>query len=222
MFQNDLYGVIFVYGYVTFLLIITEKYFSKKYPIAGRKILHILVGNIAFILPVFQTREVMAFIAAAPFILLTFLMSPHSPVKRIRGKTSEAGHGMGLVYYAIAWTVLAYFFFDSKEVIAIGIFAMSYGDGLASLLGMKLGMRKYHIFQEEKSFFGSGIMFLFTFLMMIVALVFYEISLSSNMIFVLLGIAGISAVVEGVTPLGLDNLAVPFVIIVLYWIAVSL
>jgi len=127
MFQNDFVGIAFVYIYVILLLIFTEKILSKKYPATSRKILHIMTGNIAFILPIFQTREMMAFLAAGPFILFTFLMSPHSPIKSVRGKTSEAGHGLGLVYYAIAWAVLAYIFFDTKEVIAIGILAMSYG-----------------------------------------------------------------------------------------------
>ncbi|MCK4348707.1 MAG: hypothetical protein KAW47_08830, partial [Thermoplasmatales archaeon] len=152
MFQNDFVGIAFVYIYVILLLIFTEKIISKKYPATSRKILHIMTGNIAFILPVFQTREMMAFLAAGPFILFTFLMSPHSPIKSVRGKTSEAGHGLGLVYYAIAWAVLAYLFFDTKEVIAIGILAMSYGDGLASLIGIKFGKKKYQIFEDVKSY----------------------------------------------------------------------
>ena len=102
MFQNDLIGVALVYLYVAIILIFTEKILSKKYPIASRKILHIMVGNIAFILPIFQTKEIMAFIAAGLFILFTFLMSPYSPIKSIKGKTSEVGHGLVLVYYAIA------------------------------------------------------------------------------------------------------------------------
>ena len=220
VFQNDFTGVVFVYLYVAVLLVISERVFSKRYPVAGRKLLHIMVGNIAFILPVFETREIMAFVAAGPFILFTFLMSPYSPLRSIQGKTSEAGHGMGLVYYSIAWTVLAYFFFDFKELIAIGIFAMSYGDGLASLIGMKFGRRKYQIFSDVKSYLGSFMMFVITFIMMMVALWYYGIVLSYNIGFVLIGIAGVSALVEGFTPLGLDNLSVPFVTTVLYWFMV--
>ena len=212
MFQNDFVGIAFVYIYVILLLIFTEKILSKKYPKTSRKILHIMTGNIAFILPIFQTREMMAFLAAGPFILFTFLMSPYSPVKSVRGKTSKAGHGLGLVYYAIAWAVLAYIFFDTKEVIAIGILAMSYGDGLASLIGIKFGKKKYKIFEDLKSYVGSHAMFTFTFIMMIVALLFYgKLSLTYETLFLMLCIAGISTIAEGVTPKGLDNLSVPFV-----------
>ncbi|MCK4825087.1 phosphatidate cytidylyltransferase, partial [bacterium] len=149
MIQNDFAGVALVYIYVAILLLITEKILDK-YPAESRKILHIMTGNIAFLLPIFQTREIMAFLAAGPFILFTFLMSPYSPIKSIKGKTSEAGHGMGLVYYAIAWTVLAYLFFDYKEIIAIGILVMSYGDGFASLLGVRFGKRKYRVLADKK------------------------------------------------------------------------
>jgi dolichol kinase len=218
MFQSDLVGVVLVYVYVVVLLIVSEKVFSKRYPIAGRKLLHIMVGNIAFLLPIFETREIMTFVAAGPFILFTYLMSPYSPIQSIRGKTSEAGHGMGLVYYAIAWTVLAYVFFDHKEIIAIGILAMSYGDGLASLIGLKYGERKYRIFQDTKSYVGSGAMFCFTFVLMIIAMVFYQISLSAESVLLVGDIAVIATVVEGITPLGFDNLSVPFVTAVVYWL----
>lgn len=215
--QNDIAGVLFVYVYVAILLIITEKLLSK-YPEISRKLLHIMVGNIAFVLPIFETAWIMAFIAAGPFILFTFLMSPYTPIKSIRGKTSAAGHGMGLVYYSITWTVLAYIFFNHKEIIAIGILAMSYGDGFASLIGMKFGKRKYNILGDEKSYIGSIAMFIFTFITMIIALIYYNVSITSYTIVALLFISFVASIVEGITPKGLDNLSVPFVAVSLYYL----
>lgn len=214
---GDLIGVVVVYGYVAFLLVLTEKVLSKRYPLQSRKLLHILTGNIAFLLPVFETWWVMAFVAAGPFILFTFLMSPYSPVKKLRGKTSEAGHGLGLVYYAITWTVLACVFFDSRVIIAMGILAMSYGDGLASLFGIRFGKRKYHLWGETKSYVGSLVMFLATFVMLLVAVVYYLVPVTSVLVVTLVGIAVVAMVVEAVTPFGLDNLSVPFVVAVAYW-----
>ena len=217
MFQSDIVGVAAVYIYVAVLIVFTEKVFSKKYPVQSRKFLHIMTGNIASILPLFETRAIMAFLAAGPFILFTFLMSPYSPIKSMRGKTSEAGHGLGLVYYAITWTILAYVFFDHREIIAMGILAMSYGDGLASLIGIKYGKRKYTVFKDTKSYVGSLAMFLCTFLLLVVAIVFYTEPLTARAVAYLLCMAGVATVVEGITPLGLDNLSVPFVTAVMYW-----
>ena len=216
MIQNDWVGVAIVYIYVAIMLIVTEKALHR-YPTVSRKVLHIMVGNVAFLLPIFQTREVMAFLAAGPFIFFTFLMSPHTPIKSIRGKTSAAGHSMGLVYYSITWTVLAYVFFDDMVVIAIGILAMSYGDGFASIIGGKFGKRKFNVFGDEKSYVGSFSMFVFTLITMIVAVLFYDVSLSFEHLLFLCLIALVGAFIEGITPRGFDNLTVPFVISFLYW-----
>jgi phytol kinase len=218
MYQSDLLGVAAVYIYVAVLIVFTEKIFSKRYPVQSRKFLHIMTGNIAFILPLFETREIMAFVAAGPFILFTFLMSPYSPIKSMRGKTSEAGHGLGLVYYAITWTILAYVFFDHREIIAMGILAMSYGDGLASLIGIKYGERKYTIFKDIKSYVGSLAMLICTFILLIIAILFYSEPLTIRTGAYLFCIAGVATIVEGITPLGLDNLSVPFITAAMYWV----
>jgi phytol kinase len=223
MIQGDIIGILVVYGYVALLLGVTEKVLVR-HPETSRKVLHIMVGNIAFLLPIFVTREMMAFVAAAPFVFLTFLMSPHTPLKSIRGKTSSAGHSMGLVYYAITWTVLAYLFFDHMIVIAIGIFAMSYGDGFASLIGIRYGKQKYNLVGDEKSFIGTLSMFFFTFITMLIAIIYYNYVQETGFTFTLVSIgflalfAAAGAIVEGLTPKGLDNLTVPFVIAALYWL----
>jgi len=145
-------------------------------------------------------------------------MSPYSPIKSVKDKLSESGHGLGLVYYSIAWTILAYFFFDHTEIIAIGILAMSYGDGFASVIGVKFGEHKYKIFNDQKSFEGSIAMFIFTLILFVIALFYYEISFTFTMFIYLVGISIVAAFVEGCTPKGLDNLSVPFVTAILYWI----
>ena len=150
-------------------------------------------------------------------------MSPYTPIKSIRGKTSAAGHGMGLVYYAITWTILAYLFFDNMVIIAIGILAMSYGDGLASLIGVKYGKRKYKIFGDEKSYIGSFTMFIFTFVMMVVAILIYktvfsnELTITYEILAILACISFIAAIVEGITPKGFDNISVPLIVAFCYW-----
>jgi dolichol kinase len=222
MESYDILGVLIVYIYVAVLLIITEK-LLKDSPELSRKILHIMVGNIAFLLPVFMTREIMAFVAAGPFIIFTFLMSPYTPIKKIKGRTSTAGHGMGLVYYAITWTILAYFFFDHMVVIAIGILAMSYGDGFASIIGRRYGKQTYNITGDIKSFVGTAAMFFFTFVTIIIGVLYYQyinsavpvMTLGTIIIFLML--AAIAAIIEGFTPKGLDNLTVPLAIAFLYW-----
>jgi phytol kinase len=99
----------------------------------------------------------------------------------------------------------------------MGILAMSYGDGLASLIGIKYGTRKYTVFKDTKSYVGSLTMFLCTFLLLVIAVVFYAQPLTIRAVAYLLCMAGVATVVEGITPFGLDNLSVPFVAAVMYW-----
>lgn len=206
MTPNDILGLVFVYGYVIILLLISEK-FLGRYVNFSRKFLHIMVGNILFILPLFDTWWVMTFLAAAPFIILTFLMSPYSPVKSIRNRMSESGHGLGLVYYAISWTVLALFFFDQPWIIAVGIAAMSYGDGMASLIGMKYGKRKYNITGDVKSLEGSVTMFLVLLVTLWMVLIYYGVPATP---LVIMAVALVATILEGITPKGLDNLSASF------------
>jgi len=216
--HSDIAGVVAVYLYVAILLLISEK-ILKKYPLLSRKFLHIMVGNIIFILPLFETRWVMAFIAAAPFIFLTFLVSPYSPIKVV-SSASAAGHGLGLVYYSISWTILAYVFFERPEIIAVGIVAMSYGDGFASLIGVKKGRRKYIIFGDEKSLEGSASMFFATFLFLCISFLYYNVFDGIYSIMIAIFIAAIATVAEGITPKGLDNITVSLISAFIYYLAV--
>lgn len=212
MVTSDLVGLLLVYVYVALLILISEK-LLKSYPNLSRKFLHIMVGNILFILPLFTSREVITFLAAAPFILLTFLISPYSPLK-IKNRVSSAGHGFGLVYYAISWTVLAFFFYNQPWIIAVGIAAMSYGDGMASLVGEKIGKHKYNITGDTKSLEGSLTMFLVLIVTLGVVLSYYHVLPSNYLIIV--AIALVATIFEGITPKGLDNLTACFSAVATY------
>ncbi len=213
MTSGDMYGLLFVYIYVLFLIIVTEKIVNKG--LLSRKMLHIGVGNVLFILPLFDTRWVMTFLAAAPFIVLTFLMSPYSPLKTV-SKTSSKGHSLGLFYYAISWTVLAFFFFQRLEVIAVGIVAMSYGDGLASMVGVRFGKKKFNVCGDEKSVEGSITMFAVTMIMISVVLMYYGAGPHPLYLLPLVPLA--ATFFEGITPKGLDNLTVSLSAAIFYYL----
>ncbi|MBC7101176.1 MAG: phosphatidate cytidylyltransferase [Methanobacteriales archaeon] len=199
MILNDILGLALVYVYVAILLFIADKFQDLN---VSRKFVHIMVGNILFILPVFKSWWVMTFLAAAPFIPLTFLISPYSPIK-MEHKVSSYGHGLGLVYYSISWTLLALLFFDRPWIIGIGIAAMSYGDGLASLIGEKYGRRKYNVLGDVKSVEGSLAMFITLLITLPLILLYYVQPIEWPIIF---AIAAMATMIEGVTPKGLDNI----------------
>ena len=217
MISSDIIGLILVYGYIALLLIISEKVLGK-YPTFSRKFLHIMVGNVLFILPLFTSQFVITFLAAAPFIILTFLMSPYSPIK-LYDRISSSSHGMGLVYYAISWTVLAFFFFDQPCIIAVVIAAMSYGDGSAALIGERFGKHKYQIFGDKKSFEGSFTMLFVLIIALGVVLAYYHVTIASLLIIPIVAI--VATIFEGITPKGLDNLTACFSAVGIYLLLTS-
>lgn len=211
METGDIFGLLLVYGYVILILVISEKVL-KKYPTFSRKFLHIMVGNILFILPIFSSRWIMAFLAAGPFIILTYLMSPHTPLK-ISDRISASGHGLGLVYYSISWFVLALLFFDQPWIIGVGIAAMSYGDGMASLIGQKYGKIKYNLFGDTKSLEGSVTMFLVLIVALSVVLLYYGQPIN---LVVIGAVALVATLFEGMTPKGFDNITACFSAVITY------
>jgi dolichol kinase len=153
---GDIAGLILVYSYV-FLVVMISYFAKRRFPGCGyRKIIHILVGNIAFLWWVFEDRYIMAFLAAFPFVILLLLVTPLSPLRKFDNTflqmATRQGHGYGLVYYAISWTILALLLFDDRLVASIGIMAMSYGDGVGGLVGKQYGRRKIW---KEKSYVGT-------------------------------------------------------------------
>ncbi|MGQ9623841.1 MAG: diacylglycerol/polyprenol kinase family protein [Candidatus Bathycorpusculaceae bacterium] len=214
--------IIFVSGKIDKILKISRK--------ASRKFLHAMIGNLPFIIPFFTFNTFplnFPFFVAAPFIVLTFLASPYTPFKNFTGRfreladITEEGHHLGLVFYAVAYTFLALFFASKPYVIAAGVLPMAYGDAAASAVGERSGKRKYKLF-AGKSLEGSAAMFLVTFTSLVASAayfsMFYPLSIFGN-IFVFLFVAFVAAVAEGFSPLGFDNLTVPFfsVLVLLYF-----
>lgn len=222
MFNSDAISnallMLLCYAYVVLVIFISGRLprligISSK---ASRKFLHAMIGNLVFVVPFF-TSSVYPALVAAPFILVTFLASPHSPYQGINKKLkrladiTERGHSLGLVFYAISYTLLALFFSSKPSVIAAGILPMAYGDSLASLLGEKYRRGRYKIF-AEKSLVGSAAMLLGSFLSLAVSLIFFSALYSFPVYGKLLQAivtAAVATVIEALSPMGFDNLSVP-------------
>jgi phytol kinase len=219
--DGDLVGLAGVYAYVGLVILLAAKWKLIRNAKMHRKFIHIMVGNIVFIWWVFDTSYVMAFLAAAPFIPLLILASPHSSVKKLKesfiGDATGEGHDYGLVYYAISWTLLAFFLFDHRMVASIAIVAMAYGDGMGGLIGKRFGK---HRILGPKTLEGSAAVLLATTVSSLTVMLFYQYLSSAGLLFtplILLATAlaisvvlgCIVAIVELVTPGAIDNLVIP-------------
>ena len=219
--EGDLVGLAGVYVYVGIVILLAAKWRLIRNAKMHRKFIHIMIGNIVFIWWVFNTSYVMAFLAAAPFIPLLILASPHSSVKKLKesfiGNATGEGHNYGLVYYAISWTLLAFFLFDHRMIASIAIVAMAYGDGMGGLIGKRFGK---HRILGLKTMEGTAAVLLATTISAFTVILFYQYLSRAGLLFTPLMLLGtaiimsliigcIVAVVELITPGAIDNLVIP-------------
>jgi phytol kinase len=216
--EGDVLGLVGVYGYVACVLALSWAFRDRVKN--ARKLVHILTGGIIFFWWSFDSRLIMAGLAALPFVVLLLLATPKSPVGFLRrsslGARSSEGHAYGLVMYAISWTVIAYLLFGDLVAASIAIAAMSFGDGMGELVGRRFGRLSY---MPHRTLEGSLAVFLATLLGVIVInwyyfdVVGYTGGTAPELLFLFaLAVAGFVAFLEAVTPGFVDNLVIPLVV----------
>lgn len=216
--EGDLLGLIGVYGYVAFVTVLS--YLFKGRMSNPRKLLHIMTGGIVFFWWLFDSREIMAGLAALPFVVLLLLATPKSPVSALRnsplGARSSEGHPYGLVWYAVSWTIIAYFLFDDLFAASIAIAAMSFGDGMGELIGRRYGKMEY---LPHRTIEGSLAVFFATLASIVVIGVFYfdligytATAPPDMLIPFAVAVAGFVACLEAIAPGEIDNLVIPLVV----------
>lgn len=234
---HDVLGGVLVYVYIIFIFLVVEKMWKGDRAV-GRKILHIAMGNIVFILAFFDNWYAEVLIAGSALLFsllitqrmqlyflskLTVLPGEESFFRKAYRKVikklslisaSDAGNEWGLVYYCLMFTVLAGLFAKNPVVVAVGMLPLAYGDGLGAVIGRKFGRHPYRII-DKKSIEGSLAVFAGTAVSLLVGMVYYGVPLQ-NAAWMSAAIGLVIMVVEGVTPKGLDNLAIPITAVVLF------
>ena len=223
MIFTDIIALIVVYAYVIAIFIIAEKVLKSR-PEFSRKFLHIMVGNMIFAMPFFSNPWVMIIGLTLPASIGTFLLTEYSPIK-IENSMTESGHALGLFFYSAIWTVLLIVFGNNLWIVALAIVPLVYGDGFAALIGIKFGKVKFSIFGSTKSLEGSLAMFVVTSVMSVfVWMVFTSIGYSMpefNIVYILL-ISAVATLCEAFSYGGIDNLTVPALTSILYYLVAVL
>jgi len=206
-----------VLSYVLVFVIIGLSTLLQKKGILGdegaRKFIHIGVSN-WWLLAMFTFDDVwFAIIPPITFIILNYYSYKTNLIKSME----RSGNGnLGTVYFPISLLILVVLTFGvtfNPLIGAIGILTLGYGDGLAAAIGSKWGKRKLIY---GKSVEGSLTMLLATFIVTFTLLAFnfsFPIALS-----VALVLAISATVIELYTPKGLDNLTVPLLTSLIYYL----
>lgn len=172
-----------------------------------RKIVHIGVGNVILLAWWLQTPAWMGIIASVLFsaVALTSYWLPILPGINSVGRTS-----LGTFFYAVSIGVLTLLFWGQghPEFTALGILTMTWGDGMAALIGQAYGRHPYEVGGIKKSWEGSGAMLLVSFVAILIVLGQVQgVTVRTLAISIIAAI--VATALEAFSRLGIDNLTVP-------------
>ena len=207
--SHQLIPISVVAGYLGLLLAIAE-FLSRAYNTDSeltRKIVHIGTGNIillAWWLDISRSVIILASIVASLIAIVSYFL-PILPSVNGVGRKS-----LGTLFYAISIGGLVGLFWHegTRQFAAIGILVMSYGDGMAALIGQNWGKHPYQIWGNKKSWEGSFGMTIVSLIVTVSILTFVGSWQWSYLLIALL--VGIFAtILETFSQVGIDNLTVP-------------
>ncbi len=180
--------------------------FADK-PEIVRKIVHIGTGNVILIawwLDIPASVGITASILASAITLLSYRL----PI--LPGINSVGRQSLGTFFYSVSFGILVawFWYLQQPQYAALGILVMTWGDGLAALIGQRFGKHKYKVFGTEKSWEGSLTMMLVSYVVSSLILVGTQGNSWQTWTVSLL-VAVIATALEAVSFLGIDNLTVP-------------
>lgn len=185
-----------------------------------RKVVHIGTGNVillAWWLQIPGWVGIGASILASIFTLVSYKL----PI--LPGVNSVGRKSLGTFFYAVSMGILVWYFWgiNQPQYAAIGILTMSYGDGMAALIGQRFGKHSYKVGGMTKSWEGSITMFLVSYAICNIILIF-SFSNTLQISFISIVLAIFATGLESLSWWGVDNLTVPVGSAFISYILVSL
>lgn len=176
-------------------------------PEITRKVVHIGTGNVILLAWWLDVPTWVGIAASAIFSIVTLLSYRYPILASVSGVGRKS---LGTFFYALSIGILIAWFWPLKlpQYAAIGILTMTWGDGLAALIGQRFGRHPYQAWGMNKSWEGSLSM------VGVSCLIIYGIlwiTQGSGMATWVSAVA-ISIIVstlEAFSKLGIDNLTVP-------------
>ena len=178
-------------------------WFNEKSREIVRKIIHIGVGPlipIAQFLKIDQNSALFFTGIISLMVLINYTYKIFPIIEDVERKS------YGTLFYCLSLFILISLFWEKDPYSLIaGFFIMTFGDGLAGLVGRSFDSRSWNFFEQKKSLFGTMTMFLTS--IIVVCSLGYSQQNSFN--FNYFTIAFIATILEQFSVLGIDNLIVP-------------
>lgn len=172
-----------------------------------RKVVHIGTGNIVLLAWWMKIPGWIGVSAGVFFAIVTLASYRFQLLPRIDNVGRKS---FGTFFYAVSIAVLVGWFWgvNRPEFGVLGILVMTWGDGLAGLVGKRFGRHRYQLWGMEKSWEGSLTMAIVATLVSGIILSNVVVS-TAQLITIAFTVGILSAVLEAFSNLGIDNLTVP-------------
>ncbi len=180
-----------------------------------RKFVHIASGFIALLFPLLINNQWYVLFLCASFALILICSIRFDLLPSINAVNRKT---LGSIAYpaAVYGCYVVYAHVSGERIyFYLPILILSICDPLAAAIGKRFGTRKYQAGADQKSYAGSIAFFLSAFVISLVLLSYFT-TLNGGRILIYSLIAGIcSAIAEGLSRRGLDNITIPATILFL-------
>ena len=197
------FTIVVFYILLIFLISIIYKIFNPNNKEAIRKIIHIGIGPLIPLAKYLEVDQESALYFTGIVSLLILLNYRYKLFPNIEDIDRKS---FGTLFYCFSLFILIYLFWnkDPTSLIA-GFFIMTFGDGLAGLIGKNFKSNSWYLLNQKKSLYGTATMFI-TSLVVVLALAYVQ-KYSFDLNFII--IAFIATVLEQLSIFGIDNFIVP-------------
>ena len=197
------FTVVLLYLFSIFLISIVFKKLKEDSKEIVRKIIHIGIGPlipIAQFLKIDQNSALVFTGIVSLTVLINYTYKIFPTIEDVERKS------YGTFFYCLSLFILISLFWNKDPYALItGFFIMTFGDGLAGLLGKSFNSKNWIFFKQKKSLFGTLTMFLTS--LIVVCSIGYAQQKSFNLNY--FTIAFLATLLEQFSILGIDNLIVP-------------
>jgi uncharacterized protein (TIGR00297 family) len=207
-------------GAIVFLVIISlllQKWWSEAGALP-RKVLHIgaifICACAVYLVEVLQALWLATLAALIPIALAVWLGAFRDP--------SSGRRSWGMLYFAMVYAVLLWFFGEDEPALVFYPMAiLALADGMATVVGERLGKLRFRWGGDERSLMGSVVFFVMTLAMLLLGhFVNGQLPLWSTFdVTFLVFVALFVTVVEAISESGRDNIWIPLA--VAYWLLIA-
>lgn len=183
------------------------KRFVSTDPEITRKVVHIGTGNIILLAWWLDIPAWVGISASVIFSIVTLLSYRYPILPSVSGVGRKS---LGTFFYALSIGILMAWFWPLRlpQYAAIGILIMTWGDGLAALIGQRFGRHPYQVWGMNKSWEGSLSMVGVSFLIIYALLWIVQGNVMATWVCAI-ALSIIVSTLEAFSKWGIDNLTVP-------------